>query len=113
MSSVKGPGCGALRHRVTIQEEVRVVDAEGDTTRTWTDVATTSVKIEPLKGLERLRAMQIEDSVTHKVTMRYRSGVIAAQRLVFGTRTFNIRSVINREERNLWLELMVDEGVAN
>lgn len=112
MSRVRGPGCGQLRHRVTIQEPIRAKDAGGGSTRTWTNVATVGAKIEPLKGMERLRAMQIEDSVTHKVTIRYRSGVKAAQRLLFGTRAFNIRAALNLEERNLWLELLCDEGVA-
>ncbi len=101
-----------LRHTVTIQQESRVADGGGGYALTWTKVADARAAIEPLTGGERLRAMQLEDKVSHRVTIRYRGDVTAGMRLKFGTRLFNIRAVINPDERNCWLELMCDEGVA-
>lgn len=101
-----------LRHRVTIQREARTADGAGGYTLDWSDVATVWARIEPRKGAERLRAMQVQDTVNHRVTIRYRAGVTAAMRLVFGTRVFDIRAVINPDERDRWLELMCEEGVA-
>ena len=104
-----------LRHVVVIQAENPTTDAGGGQTDPWavpTVVATVRACIEPLKGFEKLRAMQLEDSVSHRFTMRWRSGVIAKHRLKFGTRLFNVRSVINVDERSRWLEILADEGVA-
>ncbi len=104
-----------LRHEVTIQAENPSTDAGGGQTDPWanpTKVATVRACIEPLKGFERLRAMQLEDSISHKITMRWRSGVTAKHRIKYGSRLFNIRAVINVEERNKWLEILADEGVA-
>lgn len=101
-----------LRHRLTLQQEVRTADGAGGYTPSWSDVATVWAQVEPLKGAERLHAMQLQDTVSHRVTIRYRAGVTAALRLLFGTRVFNIRAVINPGERNRWLELMCEEGVA-
>ncbi len=42
----------------------------------------------------------------------YRAGVAPKQRLLFGARTLNIRAVVNPDERNRWLELLCEEGVA-
>ena len=56
--------------------------------------------------------MQLEASVSHRFTMRYRNDITAKNRLKFGTRVFNIRAVINVKERNKWLEIDADEGVA-
>lgn len=103
---------GTLRHRVTIQSETRTADGAGGFTLTWADVATVWGAVEPLKGMERLRAQQIEAPVTHSVTIRHRTDVSTKERIKFGTRLFNIRDVINPDERDRWLELLCEEGVA-
>ena len=68
--------------------------------------------LEPLRGGEALRALQLEDRVTHRITTRYRAGITAKMRIRFKSRLFNIRSVINVEEANRFLEIMAEEGVA-
>ena len=107
---------GGLRHRLVIQSENAAGDAGGGQgADPWADpvlVATVWGRVEPLTGGERLRAMQIEDRVTHRITIRYRAGITPRMRVVFGARTFNIRAVINPEERNRMLELLCEEGVA-
>lgn len=104
-----------LRHSITVQAPNPSVDAGGGRSNPWaspTTVATIRACIEPLRGFERLRAMQLEAPVSHKITARWRSGITAKHRLKFGSRLFNIRSVINMDERSRWMEIMADEGVA-
>lgn len=104
---------GDLRHRVTIQAEQRSDDGYGGSSLpTWSTVATVWAEVKPLKGREQLHGQQLEGRVTHRIIMRYRAGVTAANRLLFGTRAFNIRSVVNVDERGRWLEIMAEEGVA-
>ncbi len=103
---------GRLRHRVTLQSAADTADGGGGFTTTWSDVATVWAAIEPLKSRERLFAQQLENPVTHRVTIRYRAGVTAKMRLEFGARVFNIRGVINAGERDRTLELLCEEGVA-
>ena len=100
-----------LRHSITIQTSTETREAGGGRTRAWSTFATARACIEPLRGRERLHAMQIEDSVSHKITIRWRSGVTGKMRVKFGTRIFNIRAAINVEERSRWLEILADEGV--
>jgi SPP1 family predicted phage head-tail adaptor len=102
---------GSLRHRVTLQQPAETPDGGGGFTLAWTDVATVWAAIEPLKGAERLHAQQLQSPVTHRVTMRYRSGVTPTMRLLFEARTLNIRAVIDPQERNRTLELLCEEGV--
>ena len=101
-----------LRHSIKIETFIRTRQAGGGGTRAWSTFVSARACIEPMRGRELLHAMQLQDSVTHKITMRYRSGVIAKMRVKFGTRIFNIRAVINIDERNKWSELMCEEGVA-
>ena len=104
-----------MRHPIDFQSENPSTDAGGGETDPWASPTTfASVKacIEPFGGGESMFAMQLQDSVTHKVTIRYRAGIIAKMRIKFGTRFFNIRRVINIEERNRFLEILAEEGVA-
>lgn len=68
--------------------------------------------IEPLSGQQYFAAKQTMSEVTHRVTMRYLSGVLSTMRLSFSGRYFSIVSVINLDERNRYLVLMVTEAVA-
>ncbi len=106
---------GELRHRLSIQAERAASDGGGGLTDPWADpvtVATVWGKIEPLTGGERLHALQIQDRLSHRIVIRHRSGITAAMRVVFGARAFNIRAVIDADERGRFLELLCDEGVA-
>lgn len=103
---------GPLRHRVTIQFEERQSDGAGGYLPMWRDLDTVWANVQPISGNEALVARQLQDTVTHKVTMRYRTSVTAAMRLKFGTRLFNIREVRNFDERNHKLELRCEEGAA-
>lgn len=103
---------GLLRHKVEIQEMIRISDGGGGYEATWQTVAKVWANIKPLSGNETMAAMQLEDRITHDIVIRYRGGVTAAQRIKYGDRLFNIRSVINVEERNVWMQLRAEEGVA-
>jgi len=106
---------GALRHRVTIEAENASPDGAGGLTDPWanpTQVATVWAEVTPLGGGEQLRAMQLEDRVSHRIRMRYRTDVTPQHRFRLGTRTFNIRSVMNESERDRWLTILAEEGIA-
>ena len=101
-----------LRHTITIQEAVASLTAGGGSAVVWTKVVTVRAAIDPLSGSETLRAMQLQAKISHRITIRYRSGITAAMRILFGARTMNIRAILNPGERNRWLEIMAEEGVA-
>jgi len=100
---------GRLRHPVVIQRLTEgTLWGEEDS---WEDYAAVWASVEPLKGAEYYAAQQVNAEVTGKVVMRYLSGVVPKMRVVFGTRTFEILSVINPDERNRELQLLVKEPV--
>jgi SPP1 family predicted phage head-tail adaptor len=88
-----------------------VADASGGQTQEWLDVSMCFAQISPISGREQLKGDQIESPLTHRVTIRYRAGLLPKMRVVYGARLFNIRAIKNLEERNVWLELMCEEGV--
>lgn len=101
-----------LKHKLMLQQEVRISDDAGGYSRDWKDIAALWAEIIPMHGDERSIAGNLQADITHKILLRYREGVTADMRLLFDKRAFNIRSVINTHEKNETLELYVSEGDA-
>ena len=103
---------GRLNKRITLQSATTARDGHGQPVETWAAVATVWAAIEPIRGREYFAAQQFSAETTHRVTIRYRSGVSPQWRVVFGSRTFRIESVINPLEKNERIELMCVEVLA-
>jgi SPP1 family predicted phage head-tail adaptor len=103
---------GELRKQATIEAEAQLADGAGGYALGWAAVATVWADIKPLNGNEVFVAQHLEGHVTHRVTMRYRSDVTSDMRLVYDNRVFNIRAVMNTDERNRFSEILVEEGGA-
>lgn len=101
-----------LRHRVTIQNKVTLPDGYGGVTSTWQDVATVWASVEPLNGRELYAAQQVKAELSHRVRIRYMSGIKPEMRIAFDNRTFEIEAIIDPEERHESLELLCSEVVA-
>ena len=112
MLTVALPDVCDLRHVVSIQRESVAADGGGGGALTWTTVHTVRAEVLPLSGREQLHLQQLEAAVTHRVTTRWIAGVTPKMRLLFKGRPMNIRVAINLEERDLWLQMLCEEGVA-
>lgn len=100
-----------LRERITIQQPARVADAHGQMVETWTTFATVWAAIEPLQGREFFSAQQENAETKTRIRIRYREGVMPDMRVVYDSRYYNIRSVINPREHDREMQLMCTEGV--
>ena len=106
---------GRLRHRVTIQQLVAASpsqDAGGAPDESWADLVTVWGEVAPLKGRELIAAQQVSSEVTGTITIRYRSGITARMRAVYGSRNYDLLGVVNTFERNRELILYTREGVS-
>ena len=102
---------GRLRHRIDLETNVGTTNTFGAITDTWSLWTTLWASVEPLSGRELLQAQQMQADITHRVRFRYVSGVTAKMRVAYGSRYFNILSVINDQERNREIVLMCKELV--
>lgn len=98
-----------MKHRVTIQNISRESDGQGGFTETWPDGATVWAKIEQKKAWEKFQAMQMQTPVIWAITMRYRTDVTSKSRLKYGDRVLWVKEVINRGEKNEFLEIRATE----
>ncbi len=102
---------GRLNYRVKLQAIVPTTDAEGFTVESWQDVATVWAHVAPLLGREALQASQLEEKITHRVTMRYRGDLNNRMRLTFQGRIFQVQSILSPDEARQALQVMCEEVV--
>ncbi|MGL4394909.1 MAG: phage head closure protein [Hyphomicrobium sp.] len=100
---------GDLRHRIVIEAETRVSDGAGGASATWQTVAEVWAAIWPRSTDETFTADRLAGRATHDIWIRHRAGVVPAMRLRFGQRLFDIRGVIDSEDRGHWLKCVVEE----
>lgn len=107
---VKNDAIGEMRDRVTIQQ--RVSPARRDEVKQeiveWEsidDPATVWANVASLDGREFWQSQQAQSQVTHTVTIRYREGLTAQHRLLWGARYLNIDSIVDPDGFKRFLKI--------
>lgn len=86
---------GRLNQRVEIQAATNTCDSYGQPVSTWATVATVWATVEPINGREYETSLSERAEITHKIIMRYYSGLSAQHRLKHGTKIYQIVAVLN------------------
>lgn len=103
---------GELNKRVTFQRSDTGQDGFGQPVEIWIDVVTVWASVNPIVGREFFAAETISSELTHKVKIRYRSGITPDMRIKFSERIFEIKAPpINYKENNTELQIMCKELV--
>ena len=107
---------GDLRHQIVIEQQSASLDSFGGQVQTWSTVNTVFADIVPLSGRELEAAQAINTEISHQIRIRYQPAltdpkVVAAYRVRFGARLFNIHAAFNVDERNNELNLLAGEGL--
>jgi SPP1 family predicted phage head-tail adaptor len=105
---------GKYRHVVTFQRLIQTPNAYGEVSKeigtNWEDAFKARVSILPVSGKQILAQEVEKGQITHRIYMRYQSGVDSTMRIVYGTRIFEIVSPpINFTELNKEIQLLVKE----
>ncbi len=100
---------GDLRRRVTIEAAVRTSDGGGGSSVTWQAVADVWAAIWPRLADEVVTLDRVAGRASHDMWIRYRADIKPEMRVVFGTRIFDIRGVIDVEDRKAWLRCPLEE----
>ena len=106
---------GKLRHRVELQQRTTTKDRFGHEQNTWATAFTLYADVQPVGVRERMRAGANAPTTTHTVVIRYSPALkpfagLAAKRLLYDTRVFNITGALDYEERHEYLILDCMEG---
>jgi len=100
---------GARARRFVLELPLERPDGFGGVIRTYTAGPQLWGAIEMLSGVERMRADRPEQSLTHRITLRYREGVTGAMRLSAGLRRFAIRAASDPDGSRRDLVCLVEE----
>ena len=101
-----------LRDKIIIEEDQGTInDGYGNTKKNWVQVAAVWAEVRPLRGYEVTIADKKGQEITHNVKIRYRPGLKKeTQRVIFKGRILAIEYIINKDERNIELNLQCKEG---
>lgn len=100
---------GSRNKRVTLLQRVTTVGGEGEPVDTWIPAGTAWAEIRPLSAIERLQAAQLQEQVTHAVTILWRSDVTHESRLQYGDRMLDVLTAEDRTESKVELDLRCQE----
>lgn len=100
---------GALRRRLLLEAPVEVADGAGGVIRSFETVAAVWAQLVWLSGQERWRAGRPEQAASHRITLRWRTGVHAGLRLRDGEQSFDIRAVADPDGGRRRLVCLVEE----
>ncbi len=84
------PTATTLTERVTLQQRSASVDALGQQSTSWTDVATVWAEVKPLSARDFQAAEQTQASSSIRVHIRNRAGVVATMRIQWDGRPWDI-----------------------
>jgi SPP1 family predicted phage head-tail adaptor len=105
----RSPSIGARSRRFVLELPLERPDGFGGVIRSYAPGPQLWGAIEMLSGTERVRADRPEQSLTHRVTLRYREGVTGAMRLTCGLRRFVIRAASDPDGSKRDLVCLVEE----
>lgn len=96
--------------RIIVKYLVPSQDSFGEPTTVWTELKTIWASVEPISGRDFFQARQEQSELTHRIKTRS-AGITPDMRLHYGTRVFEIASVINEMERGAIYTVMAKELV--
>ena len=100
---------GARRRRFILELPLESADGFGGVIRTYAAGPQLWGAIEIMRGDEQVRGGRAEQTVTHRVRLRYRDGITAAHRLTCGPRRFQIRTAADPDGMRRELVCLVEE----
>lgn len=100
---------GQLNKRIELQAATQTSDGMGGFTETWATRQTVWAAIWPMSAREMMQTMQTTMEISHRIRIRYKSGLLPSWRIKYGTRYFNIVSIVNPNEKGEWQDLLCRE----
>ena len=103
---------GMLTRRISIERLTTTPDALGGFAESWAAIAMPYAHIKPMSGRELVNADKLDALAVSRFVIRYRSDLRESDRVNYRGTRYNIRSIVNINERDEWLEITAERGVA-
>lgn len=97
---------GRLQHRIKIATyRESMVPNSTNTNKFFSIIYNVWAKIAVANSKVYFNGVQTDETITHKITIRYQPIITTENWILFDGRFFRIRGVKNIDEKNRWLEL--------
>ncbi len=106
---MSGADLSQMRARIVIEAPVETPDAAGGVTRSFAAQATVWAQVKPVKAADAPPAALPGQTVSHRVTLRWRAGLTTGHRLRLGARVFALQTVYDPDERRRTLVCLARE----
>lgn len=106
---------GQLDQRITLQRRVETADGAGGVTRAWANLAESPVvwaHVGPKSGREAMNEGRIEATFVVVFTIRQRADLDETDRILWDGTPYNIRGIQRASQRELYLRIEAERGVA-
>lgn len=103
---------GKLNRLIEIYSLSTTKTATGGASDSWAIRDTYYARVEPVSGMESVRFDRLGAHGVTRFIIRYNEDVVESDKIVYKGVDYQIRSIINIEEADLWLEIMGEKGVA-
>mgnify|MGYP001232584270 CR=1 FL=1 len=103
---------GKFRHKVEIQSPVNSTDSGGGSARTWSTVSSVWGQVTPTTGTESVKQGQLQETLSLQVVIRHTDNIGTNYRIKYNNRFLNIKHLRNVDERNRYIIMQCEEGVA-
>jgi len=100
---------GAFRTELVLEEAVPEGDGAGGSVVEWVEVARLLAHVDPVSARSAFGADQRLETVTHRVTLRFREDVRSGMRFARQGRAFEILTVHDPDETGRYLVCLVRE----
>ncbi|HWJ72113.1 MAG TPA: phage head closure protein [Kaistia sp.] len=94
---------GWIAHRITIEQAAQSADGAGGSIASWSPLAAVWAAIEPVRAVGDTGSDRLGSAITHRVTIRHRTDVMAGMRIRHRGRLLAINTVTDPDERRRFL----------
>jgi len=96
---------GDMWTRITIEQPTSTANAVGEPVLSWSTYATVWAAVDSLSSRETERFAETVGFMTHRIRIRYLSGLTSAMRIIYRSRTLEIGQIIERDR--LWHQELI------
>ena len=99
---------GAMRHRLTLYEEVLIADGHGGYQKTWQPLADNGDVYAAIydSAAERgVEAGQLKTVSRHRIVIAYRQDIVAGMKMTGNSKTYLIEAALDVDNKKEYLEI--------
>ena len=101
---------GSLNRLIDIEDLTVTTDGMGASVESWsTYKGNVWAAIWPVSAKERIQAGKQELEITHRIRIRYISGITADMRIKYGSSYFEIASILDPGTENRMIDILATE----